>query len=37
MKNLTNMSGNLSDYWSELEKGGVTKERLASFERKIGN
>ena len=30
-------SGNLSDYWSELEKGGVTKERLASFERKIGN
>jgi len=28
-------SNNLSKYWETLKKGGVTKERLASFERKI--
>ena len=30
-------SGKLSDYWQTLTQNGITKERLASFERKIGN
>jgi alpha-glucan,water dikinase len=28
-------SGNLGDYWNHLTKNGITKERLASYERKI--
>jgi alpha-glucan,water dikinase len=28
-------SGDMSKYWGHLNKNGITKERLASFERKI--
>jgi alpha-glucan,water dikinase len=27
--------GDLKKYWEVLSKGGITKERLASYERKI--
>ena len=30
-------SGKINDYWEVLTKNGITKERLASFERKISN
>jgi alpha-glucan,water dikinase len=28
-------SGNIGDYWGYLNKNGITKERLASYDRKI--
>ena len=28
-------SGNLGDYWNHLNKNGITRERLASYDRKI--
>lgn len=35
--NYLKAGGNISVYWDSLKKAGITRERLASFERKITN